>query len=102
MKRISFPEYVHLASQIHLYLEHVGRLLDASLWACHGRLGRDVVVPQLLQLALIVLVRQLLVLFNDLVHLHLASSGDVVWRSDVHDPVFVSLALPCLSALHVC
>ena len=90
MKRISFLVYLHLTSQLPFYLEHVGRLLDTGL-ALEWLLRRDLVVPQLLQLTLVILVCKLLVLLNNLVHLDLASGGDVVGRSNVHDPVLVSL-----------
>jgi hypothetical protein len=70
-------------------LEHVRRLLHARL-ALEWLLGRDPVVPQVLQLALVLLVIDFLVLLDDLLHRDLASGGDVVWRADVHDPVSVS------------
>jgi hypothetical protein len=64
----------------------------------NGLLGQDLVVPQRLVLALVVLVRHLLVLCNDLVHVDHAAGGDVVWRTDVHDPAF-TLALCAISCL---
>jgi hypothetical protein len=44
-----------------------------------GLLGLDLVVPQRLKLALVVFVSNLLVLFNDLVHVDLAAGGHIVW-----------------------
>jgi hypothetical protein len=58
-----------------------------------GLLGQDLVVSQRLVLTLVVFVRHLLVLGDNFVHVHLAAGGNVVWRSDVHDPAS-TLAMP--------
>jgi len=50
-------------------------------------LALDLIVLEHLELALVVLVGDLLVLLNDLLHRDLASGQDVVRRSDVHDPI---------------
>jgi hypothetical protein len=58
-------------------LEHVRRLPYTG--PVKRLLRLDLVVPQRLELALVVIVGNLLVLRNDLIHIHLAARGDIVW-----------------------
>lgn len=59
-------------------LEDIRRLLNAGL-SFKRLLRLNLVVPQCLKLALVVLIGELLILLDNLIHIDLAASRDVVW-----------------------
>lgn len=88
MKRISFLSIYTSHAFPFPCLDCVRGLPQMVL--AEGLLSLDLVIGQRLELALVVLVRNLLVLLNHRCHGHLAACRDVVGGAVVHDPVFVS------------
>lgn len=72
-------------------LEHVWRFLHARFCAINWLLRLDLIVSECLKLPFVILVGELLIFLNDLRHIYLATSGNIVRRSNIHDPNTVSL-----------
>jgi hypothetical protein len=99
-KRISFLEYIQAYATFlqtarlvvrRIALSKIFRFPQAKI-PLERLLAFDGVRPERLELLFIVLVRKLLVLVDDYVHVGLAACGDVEGGSDIHEPE-LSLAL---------